>query len=65
MAKLTSRQRKAMFAGEFAGPNRSYPIPDASHAANAKGRAKQQLDAGKLAPETYASIIAKANRKLR
>ena len=33
MAKLTSKQRKALPAGDFAGPGRSYPIENKSHAA--------------------------------
>jgi hypothetical protein len=64
VAKLTKKQRNDLPAVEFAGPKRSYPIPDASHAANAKARATQQVKAGKLAPSTAASIKAKANRKL-
>lgn len=32
MAKLTKKQRDALKAHQFAGPNRSYPIPDANHA---------------------------------
>jgi hypothetical protein len=36
--KLTPRRRKALPAGDFAGPDRSYPIADASHARNALSR---------------------------
>ena len=32
MAKLTSAQRKKIPADKFAGPNRSFPIPDKAHA---------------------------------
>lgn len=32
MAKLTAKARKAIPAAEFAGPGRSFPIPDANHA---------------------------------
>ncbi len=39
MAKLTSRARAALPRSTFAGPDRSYPIPDASHARNALARA--------------------------
>ncbi len=39
MAKLTSKARSALPAKTFAGPDRSYPIPDASHARNALARA--------------------------
>jgi hypothetical protein len=39
-------------------------MPDAKHAANAKGRAKQQLKKGKLSRRAYEKIVAKANRVL-
>ena len=35
MTKLTSKTRKKLPAGEFAGPNKSYPIEDAANAAAA------------------------------
>jgi hypothetical protein len=38
MAKLTSKTRKAIPAGEFALPGRRYPIEDKSHARNALAR---------------------------
>jgi hypothetical protein len=38
MAKLTAKSRKAIPTEDFAGPDRSYPIEDRSHAANAKAR---------------------------
>lgn len=65
MAKLDAATRQAIPTGEFAGPGRSYPIEDKSHAANAKARAKQQLDAGHLSQTEYESIVSKANRKLK
>jgi hypothetical protein len=40
-------------------------VPDASHAANAKARATQQVNAGNLSPAAKAQIDAKANRVLR
>lgn len=64
MAKLTAKARKQIPTAEFAGPNRSYPIPDASHAANAKARASQAVNAGRMSKGQQASIDAKANRKL-
>lgn len=39
MAKLTAKTRNAIPSNEFAGPDRSYPIEDASHARNALARA--------------------------
>lgn len=65
MAKLTTRARKALPKAAFAGPDRSYPIPDAAHAANAKARATQAVKAGRMAPSTAAKIKAKANKKLK
>lgn len=32
MSKLSAGQRKALPQQDFAGPGRSYPIPDANHA---------------------------------
>lgn len=64
MAKLSTGQRKAMPKSEFAGPGRSFPVPDKSHAANAKARASQMVKAGKLSPSSKAKIDAKANRVL-
>lgn len=64
MAVLTTKARNALPVSTFAGPDRSYPIPDASHAANAKARAHQQLNAGNLSPSEYQTIVARANAKL-
>ena len=64
MAKLTTKARNALPADKFAGPNRSYPIPNKSHAANAKARATQEVAAGKLNAHTAAKIKAKANQVL-
>ena len=64
MAKLTSKARNALPASTFAGPDRSYPIPDKSHAANAKARATQAVKAGRMSSAEASKIKAKANRKL-
>jgi len=64
MAKLTSSKRDALPTSEFAGPGRSYPIPDRSHAANAKARASQQEKAGNLTPGQKATIDRKADAVL-
>lgn len=64
MAKLTSNQRKKLPNSVFAGPGRSYPIPDRSHAANAKARATQMVKAGKLSPSAAEKIKASADRVL-
>ena len=39
MSLLTAKRRNSLPGKEFAGPDRSYPIPDASHARNALARA--------------------------
>lgn len=39
MAKLHAKQRNALPTKDFAGPDRSYPIADRSHARNALARA--------------------------
>lgn len=65
MAKLTSGQRKKLPKAEFAGPNRSYPVPDKSHAANAKARASQAVKAGRMSKGQEAKIDAKANKVLK
>lgn len=38
MARLTTKGRKAIPTKDFAGPSRSYPIENASHARNALSR---------------------------
>jgi hypothetical protein len=65
MAKLTSKQRNALPSSAFAGPGRSYPVNDKAHAAAAKSRATQQVQAGNLSPAAAAKIKAKANRVLK
>lgn len=58
MAKLTAAARKAIPSGEFAGPDRSYPIEDKSHARNALARASQHAS-----PELQKKIKAKVHAK--
>ena len=41
MAKLSTADRAALPAKDFAGPDRSYPINDASHGRNALARVEQ------------------------
>tara|TARA_B100000949_G_scaffold75326_1_gene67150 strand:+ start:461 stop:658 length:198 start_codon:yes stop_codon:yes gene_type:complete len=41
MAKLTTADRAALPSKDFAGPDRSYPINDASHGRNALARVEQ------------------------
>ena len=65
MAKLSTARRKALPKSSFGLPGkRAYPMPDRSHAANAKARASQAVNAGRMSQATEAKIDAKANRKL-
>lgn len=64
MAKLTTKQRKAMPASEYALPGKRYPVNDKNHAVAAKSRATQQVKAGNLTPAAKSMIDAKANRVL-
>lgn len=43
---------------------KKYPMPDKAHAANAKARATQMENKGKLSASSKAKIDAKANRIL-
>ena len=66
MAKLTAAARKHIPASEFGLPSaHKYPMPDRSHAANAKARATQMVEKGKLSEEQAEKIRAKANRMLK
>jgi len=65
MAKLRAKARKALPSSEFGLPGkRAYPVNDRSHAANAKARATQMVNRGKLSGSQAAEIRAKANRVL-
>lgn len=63
--KLTAKARKKLPGKDFAGPNRSYPVQDKSHAANAKARASQAVNAGRMSKSTESKIDAKANKVLK
>jgi hypothetical protein len=57
VAKLTAAKRNKLPASSFAGPDRSFPINDPSHARNALARASQ------FHPELKAKIAAKVRKK--
>lgn len=65
MAKLSTKQRKKLPKSEFAGPDRSYPVNDKSHARNAKARASEMENKGKLSESSKNKIDAKADRVLK
>jgi hypothetical protein len=58
MAKLTKATRAKIPTKSFAGPDRSYPIENASHARNALARVSQFGDA-----ELKARVRAAVHRK--
>lgn len=65
MAKLTSKQRNAIPSREFGLPSeRKYPMPDKSHARDAKARASAQVNKGKLSKSSEKKIDTKADRIL-
>ena len=54
MSKLTAAKKKAEPQSDFGLPKeRKYPMPDASHARNAKARASQMEHEGKLSARTF------------
>ncbi len=77
MAKLTAGARKNIPQSQFGLPHRvgasksggeagrgGYPMPDKSHARNAKARASQQYAKGNLSASEKATIDRKADRLL-
>jgi len=65
MARLTAVKKNAEPKTDFGLPKeRKYPMPDASHARNAKARASQMEHQGKLSAADKKKIDAKADRIL-
>jgi hypothetical protein len=65
MAKLTASKEKSEPSKDFGLPEqRKYPMPDASHARNAKARASAMAHEGKLSASDKKKIDAKANKVL-
>lgn len=65
MAKLTAKKRSNLKKSQFGLPGEEkYPMPDKAHAANAKARATQMENKGKLSASSKAKIDAKANKIL-
>jgi hypothetical protein len=65
MAELTEKKRDSLKSSTYGLPEeRKYPMPDKSHARNAKARASQQKDKGNLTASEKAKIDRKADRIL-
>lgn len=63
MAKLTSKQRNKLPDSKFSLPKeRKYPVDTPERAANAKARASEMENKGKISPATKAKIDAKADK---
>lgn len=63
--QLSGGARRGLMPSQFGLPaERKYPLPDKSHAANAKARATQMVHKGLLSPDKAAKIRAKANAVL-
>lgn len=66
MARLTSKERKALPDSKFALPKqRKYPVDTKARAVNAKGRAQQQYNEGDMSKNTLNKIDRRANQKIR
>jgi hypothetical protein len=65
MATLSEKKRDSLPKSTFGLPGeRKYPMPDESHAANAKARAAQQVKKGTITKAEEAKIDHKADRIL-
>lgn len=64
MAKLNAAARKRMPGKEFAGPGKSFPINDPTHARMAISGATRSERAGNISAGEAGKIKAKARKKL-
>ncbi len=65
MSKLSKQARAAIPASKFAGPNRTYPIPDKNHARAAITGASHAEHVGNISAHEAAVIKATARRMLK
>jgi hypothetical protein len=65
MAELTAKKRKSIPKSEYGLPDeKKYPMPDKAHARNAKARASQQQNKGRITAAEEKKIDRKADRIL-
>lgn len=62
--KLDAEDRRKLPAGDFAGPGRSFPVNDATHARMAISGATRSAHAGNIGSSTEARIKATARHFL-
>lgn len=66
MSQLTAAERNALPDKAFGLPHkRAYPMPDASHARDAKARASQEFNLGNLTAAEKTQVDRKADRILK
>jgi len=65
MSELSTKKRNSLPKSDFGLPEeRKYPMPDKSHARNAKSRASQQEEDGRITKSEKEKIDRKADRIL-
>ena len=64
MGTLTTARRKKLPSSEFALPGRRYPVEDKAHARDAKARASQAFNAGRLSAAEKSKVDHKADAVL-
>jgi len=65
MAELTAKKRKSIPKSEYGLPDeKKYPMPDKAHARNAKARASQQQNKGRITAAEEKKIDRKADKVL-
>jgi len=64
MSKLTTAARKKLSPSDFALPGGRFPVEDKAHARDAKARASQAFDAGRLSAAKKAEVDHKADAVL-
>ena len=66
MSTLSTSKKKSEPRSDFGLPEeRKYPMPDAAHARNAKARASQAENAGKLSAADRKKVDNKADKILK
>jgi hypothetical protein len=66
LAKLSTKSRNKLPKSDFGMPGeRKFPMPDKNHAKNAKARASQMKNEGRISESTKSKIDAKANKILK
>jgi hypothetical protein len=65
MARMTEKKRDSLPESKFGLPEEhKYPMPDKAHARNAKARASQQQNKGRITAAEEAKIDRKADKVL-